>query len=502
MKKAMAQVRPFTVRPFTWRVFLTCWLVYTAFWTPFIVREHYPAIALAQRGSLNVEAYLGWTDDIFRAPRGGAYINNNPGASLLGAVPLVLLRPLLDRVDQWNQRRPRTIPKGEEDGAFARMAAAGREFYFLLVAFLTVAMVMAPATAGAAAFLCSSLAGAGVPAASSAVAAILYGLGTPVLFRAGYLNHNLLVADAGLAALLLLWDPAARPLSPARAAAAGLLAGFSLLCDYSGVVVIAVTALYAWMRSAEHGQPERWRAVWAFAASVVPAVAVLVIYQAWAFGAPYWPSQHYMPPTAPTSRGYRGIDWPSPGLLWANFFDPRFGLFAYCPVLMLAFAAPFLTRVRHRVPRREMWILAVYVGLFVLFCAANQYSWLQWTTGFRYLAPAVPALAILAMQAGQALPRLARRVLAAAALAQSLIVAAAYQADIRTSVSALIRNRFELPWMIRLGAAGVPVTGLWPLVLFLLLGLAVGLIWLNPWRRHRSVPAHSPSTRPSSSSVC
>jgi hypothetical protein len=63
------------------RVFLTCWLLYTVFWTPWIVREHFPAIALAESGHLNVERYLGWTEGIFPGPRGGAYINNNPGGS-------------------------------------------------------------------------------------------------------------------------------------------------------------------------------------------------------------------------------------------------------------------------------------------------------------------------------------------------------------------------------------------------------------------------------------
>ena len=43
--------------------------------------------------------YLGWSEDIFRSPSGGAFINNNPGASLTAAIPLFLLRPLLIRVD-------------------------------------------------------------------------------------------------------------------------------------------------------------------------------------------------------------------------------------------------------------------------------------------------------------------------------------------------------------------------------------------------------------------
>ena len=107
------------------RVFLTCWLVYTVFWTPWIVREHFPAIALAESGHLNVERYLGWTEEILLGPRGEAYINNNPGASLTGAVPLLLLRPILIQVDNWNQRLPRRPYQGQDDPIMAQMAAEG-----------------------------------------------------------------------------------------------------------------------------------------------------------------------------------------------------------------------------------------------------------------------------------------------------------------------------------------------------------------------------------------
>ncbi len=473
-------------RAWTWRVFLTCWLVYTVFWAPYIVREHFPAVALAERGSLNVERYLGWTEDIFRGPGGGAYINNNPGASLTGAVPLVLLRPLLTRVDAWNQKLPRRDRKSDDGDLFWRTLAEGRAFYFLLVGFVTVALVMAPATAATAAYLCSRLTESGVPAAHSAGAAILYGLGTPVLFRAGYLNHNLLVGDAGITALLLLWDPKDRPVHALRAALAGLLAGYALLCDYSGVVVVAVAALYVWLRSAGLPGAQRWRVMAAYAAGIVPAVAALAVYQAWAFGSFYRPSQHYMPPTAPTSQGYRGFDWPSPALMWANFFDPRFGLFAYCPALILAFAAPFITRVQYRVPVRETRILFTYFALFVLFCAANQYSWLQPSTGFRYLVPIVPALALLAFQAAQALPRIVQWMIATLSCLQSVIIAAAHRNDVRLALSTLWRRKFQLPWMIRLGDAGVPVNWEWPLVTFVLLALALAIIWLVPGLRNES----------------
>ena len=168
-------------RKWNWQVFLVCWLVYTLFWTPYIVREHFPAIALAEQGTLNVERYFGWSDDIFRGPHGGAYINNNPGASLVGAIPLILLRPWLLRVDAWNREHPQPDRKTTDSGVFQRSVNEGRAIYFLLVCFLTVALVMAPATAGTAAYLCSRARQAGVSPACAAMVAALYGLGTPVL---------------------------------------------------------------------------------------------------------------------------------------------------------------------------------------------------------------------------------------------------------------------------------------------------------------------------------
>jgi hypothetical protein len=528
--------REWSVRLWAFRVFLTSWLVATFFWTPYIVREHFPALTLAERGSLNVERYIGWTEDIFRGPGAGAYINNNPGASLTGALPLVLLRPLLTRVDQWNQGLPRPAKPSCDSALFTRTVEEGRAFYFLLVAFLTVALVMAPATAGTAAYLCARLTAAGLPAVNAAWVALLYSLATPVLFRTGHLNHNLLVGDAGISALLLLWDPENRPLGAGRAAIAGLLAGYAVLCDYSGLVVGLVVFLYVLMRSAGHPRPAKSHekeehapirrvlhesmnaadsrmsrfsfrnnghflsTTLAYAAGCLPGLAALAFYQAWAFGSLYHPSQHYMVPTAPTAHGYRGFDWPSPALMWANFVDPRFGLFAYCPALLLAFAAPFAASfkcpVRYRIPRREAIVLWIYFALFVLFCSANQYSWLQPSTGFRYLVPVVPALALLSMQAAQMLPRWARWAVAGLALAQSLILAAAHENDIRESLGTLWQRRFELFWMVRLRDAGAPVTWAWVVGAYGLLALALAMIWLVPVMNGRNAGGSASQQEP------
>jgi hypothetical protein len=467
------------------RVFLTSWLLYTVFWTPWIVREHFPAIALAESGRLDVRRYAGWTEDIFWSPRGGAYINNNPGASLTGAIPLVLLRPALIRFDNWNQQLPRHLPAGADDPIMVHMAEEGRTYFFLLVAFITVALVMAPATALVIAMLCERMIEAGVPAAQSAAASLLCGLGTPLIFRTGHLNHNLLVADAGFIALLLLWDPADRPLRPGRAAWAGLLAGYAVLCDFSGLVIVAVAALYVWLRSsADSG--ERWRCAAAYLAGLAPGIAGLLIYQWWAFGSPYLPSQHYMTPTAPTAHGYRGFGWPSPALIWANFFDPRFGLFAYCPALLLAFLAPLATRARCRLPAREMRLIGLYCLLFVLFCAANQYSWLQSSTGFRYLVPIIPVMGLLAIEGAQVLPRIAQGAIAAASLLWSLILAGAHENDVRLAAQTFWNRGFALPWMIRLREAGLSFPWGWVPATYLLTVFAVACIWAGPVIRRRS----------------
>ena len=479
-------------RGWAWRVFFTCWLVYSVFWTPYLIREHFPALALVERGSLNVERYAGWTQDIFPSPAGGAFINNNPGASLAGSIPLLLFRPVLVRVDRWSQTLPRTQPVTDDGELFWRALAEGRAVYFMLVEFLTVALLMAPVTAGTIAFLCSRLIAAGIPGPKATAASLLCGLATPMLFRAAHLNHNLLVADAGFVALLLLWDPQGRRLAGWSATVAGLLAGYALLCDFSGLVVVAVAALYVWLRGSEQPGRARWRALTAYALGVLPGAAGLMLYQAWAFGSFYRPSQHYMLPTAPTAHGYRGFDWPSPSLLWANFFDPRFGLFAYCPALMLAFAAPFIERVRYRVPRREMWILYAYFTLFVLFCAANQYSWLQPLTGLRYLVPVVPALALLALETAQALPRALRWLVAAAAAAQSLAMAAAHENNLRDSLATLWRRRGALLWMIRLRDAGLDVPRWLPLLVWAV--VAAVCLWICVLPRYSAAPELSPGS--------
>ncbi|MGC4054016.1 MAG: hypothetical protein QM757_33435 [Paludibaculum sp.] len=402
---------------------------------------------------------------------GGAYINNNPGASIAGALPLLLGRPLLHQAIEWEQNlpAPRIRPAERAEAISARAGLLG---YFLVTAFLTVAGLMAPVSSMAAAWFGRRLAESGLEPKYAAAAALALAFGTPVFFRTLYLNHNLLVGHLGLFVALLLWN---RTWTQGRLLLAGFLSGYAVLCDFTGLLLVAIVGLYLLVT--------RWRSAIRFTLGTLPGVLGLIAYQALSFGNPLLPSQHYMPPTAPTSQGYRGFSWPSPDLAWANFFHPSFGVFAYCPLLLLAFAAPFVSSGKWRVPPiLARWIYA-YFAAFVLFCAANQYSWLQWNTGMRYLVPVVPGLLLLSLQVLQTWPRWLAWTAIAASVFQSWSIAASYDLHALRAPLAVLSDGPRLAWLDRLRYMGWATQSAWlPWGCFLTVVVVLAGVWL-PFRR-------------------
>ncbi len=77
------------------RLFATVWLVYALHLATDVVRETYLALSLGDHLSIRVDEYVGLHPDLFEIPGRGAYINNNPGASMLGALPYAAARPFL-----------------------------------------------------------------------------------------------------------------------------------------------------------------------------------------------------------------------------------------------------------------------------------------------------------------------------------------------------------------------------------------------------------------------
>jgi hypothetical protein len=474
--------RPFAASAQTFptaRLFCTCWLIYAVHWAPFMIREQFPAITLATAGTLNVDRFAGWTEDIFRVGDGRAFINNNPGASIVAAIPLLAARPILDAIEHWNDALPASYARAANASRFQARAAvrARREWYIMAVAFVTAAGVMATTSSLVVTALGRTLWASGLPRGLALATSLSLGFATPIFVRTSYLNHNLLVGHAGLLAALILWNRGRPQLSARRAAAAGSLCGFAVLCDYSGVLVLGAAGIYAWLRSGDEGGGGRARVRSAlfYAAGAAPMLLTLALYQRWAFGNPALPSQQFMPAIAETARGYRGMSWPSLEILTMNFFDARFGLFAVCPLLALSLAAPLVPPSRFRLPERERWLALFFFAAFTVFCASNQYSRLQWTTGFRYLVPVVPGLLLLSLEVLQRFPAGVQWLLMTFSLLFAWLPAA-------NSVPALelIRDptEFQMSWLRRMAEYGaVSAPGTLTAVVMGLAAVAVGVIW-------------------------
>jgi hypothetical protein len=448
------------------RLFVTCWVVYGLHFATNVVREHYPAFALAEHGTLRVDPYVGLHPDLFEIPGRGAFINSNPGASMLAAIPYAAVRPIADRIVEGVARaraaRGDSLtaeyddPRPNRRRFFAQVRARGLDVRFGLAALATHALLMAPLTAASAVVMRSLLLRCGFGARASLGLAFLYAFGTPVFFRAAFLNQNLLVSHFGLFAFALLFRPSGADPGPRRLALAGLSAGAAVLCDYSGAVLLGALAAYAVAREAARARRGLGvalaRSLPMLAGAAIP-IAALAAYQAWAFGHPLWPAQHYMPATPYSRLGADGFSAPQLDLLAQNLVDPRFGLFAFCPLLVLGLAAPWGARTRRHLPSAELALaLGVFVGI-LLFSSGNQFGRLQWNTGVRYMVPAVPLLFLATADVWSRLPRGPALVLAVVTTAESWCLAMARE-SVPESIAAVLRGGLQLPWLTVLSKMG------------------------------------------------
>ncbi len=392
------------------RLFLTCWIVYVLHFATNIVREVYPALSLGDHLSFDVSEYEGLHPDIFELEGHGTFINNNPGASMVGAIPYLLARPVIDRVTRAVLER-RKAGGAQEQGTYESPWPMAREFYrrahargldvkFGLAAGFMQALAMAPLSAMSVVVMFYVLRGLGSSTRSGLWISLLYAFATPVFYRTAQLNQNLLTAHFAFLGFVLLWRPWDRPEEPHRPWYfwAGAACGWAVVCDYSGVIAVVVLATYGLMRRASLPASAKARSdAWRFAAGVIVCALVLMGYQWSSFGHPLLPAQHYMPAANFTDRGYVGFDWPRLDLLWATAFDLRYGLFTAAPFLLLALWIPgWLGRDVGNLGRRERVFIVVFAAAFFLFCSANQYGRMQFNTGVRHVIAVVPFLFLLA----------------------------------------------------------------------------------------------------------
>ncbi len=475
------------------RLFLTAWLVYGAHLTSNVVRETYLAVAIGERLTFRVDPYLGLHPDLFEIPGRGSYIDGNPGASILGALPYALARPAIAGLFYLKPSLARPKPAAAYDDPrpnrtryMNEMRARGLDVKLALAAFAIQLGLMAPLGAMAAVVLFRFLTLRLGDQRKALWLALLYTFATPLFFRSGFLNQNAIVAHAVLVAWVALGWPGADHDSVRirRWLGAGLCLGIGLLCDYSAAPLAVVFGCWAigegW---AAGGLRTAARRSVAYVAGAAGPIALLLFYQWSAFGSPWFPAQHYMPATEFSVRGWNGFTLPTLDLLWGNLFDLRFGLLVFCPMLALALAAPFLRRTREFLNGREVAIALLGVGALWLFSSSIQFGNLQWNTGVRYMVPAVPLLFFLMLPVVGALPRWTAGIVIGASLVVSWAVAMTRE-DPVSAIRMVFTEGPTLPLLIVLrktAAAYAPFlgSGAQPagIAAVLILALAVWAVW-------------------------
>jgi hypothetical protein len=477
------------------RLFLTVWLVYAAHLSTNVARETYLAIALGERFSLRVDEYLGLHPDLFAIDGRGAYINNNPGASMLGAIPYAIARPgiaiLFALKPALGEPKPPAIyddPRPNRNKFMNEARRRGVDIKLGLAAIVTQVGLMAPLGALAALlvflFLDARLLDTAGGSRRAIGYALLFAFATPMLFRSAFLNQNAIVAHCVLWAFIALvgLTPRDRPASKAAVQIAGACLGLAILTDYSGAPLAIAFGLWVMV---EGHREERWRGLFRrtawFASGAAGPLAILFAYQWVAFGDPFLPAQKYMPDTSESVKGWFGMSPPTPRLLAGNLIGPDFGLFSWCPMLLAAFAT-WRARgpgVPDRTAQRFVWIAG---ALLYLFSSANQYANLQWNTGVRYMVPMAPLLFILAVPVLDRAPRLVFWAL----VLPSCVFSACVSMTRENLPEALMRVFIagpELPLLTVLGktASGyMPLLeerGPSPLAVYALLGAVLYLLW-------------------------
>lgn len=473
------------------RLALTVAIVYGIHFAPNVVRETYLAVAIGERATVRVDPYLGLHPDLFEIPGRGAYINNNPGASIIGAVPYAVARPFLEIV---YRLRPGLVapkppaayddPRPNRTNFMNEMRARGLDVRLAAAAAVIHAGLNVPLAALTAVMVFFFLRTRIGDERKALWLTLLFAFGTPMFFRSAFLNQNLLLAYCTLYAFFaLVWSTTAAPqpsLAPTRLFAAGFLLGIGLLCDYSAAPLLACFGVWIVARAfAAHGLQAGVRNGVLFTLGTLIPVAALLLYQYAAFGNPWLPAQAYMPSTHLSVDGWNGVRLPSGELLWRNLIDPRYGLLAFCPMLAAALLAP---RFRGRVtsaPELTL-IFGASIGLY-LFSSSIAFALLQWNTGVRYLVPAAPLLFFALVPVLLHAPAWVRWLLVVPTVTISWSVAMARE-DVVTSLLRIFTLGFELPWhtvLRKTAAAYLPALadGGSPAAVFVLVAVVLWLLW-------------------------
>ena len=492
------------------RIFFTCWLVYVIHVATNAVREIFPAISVADHFSFQLDEYGNLLPDLFYKPGYGWHIDGNPGAGLVAAVPYTLVSPFVNIVVA-AVNRSRAASGLKDPPQYNSPWPMARAFYteawhrgldvkIGLAAVLTQLLCMAPISALGVVAMFWILRRIFGSDRTALWLALLYAFGTPVFYRAGILNQNMMIGHFGFIAFLLLWNPGADARLPhhLRVAAAGFAGALSLVCDYSGALMLGGLFCYAVFKAWQAGAPTPLRAttLW-YAIGAAGPVLLLWYYQWRCFGNFILPVEHWMPllPGKAMHAGYQGFTLPKPRLIGLLLFDYRFGLFVVCPLMLLALASPWINRGQRRaVPSGEFAAMLAISAAFVLFFGGWASVTIQYTYGLRYIAPILPFFFIPTAIVLVRLPRFLVWLAAIAAVAEAWCMAMYRDVErgfgVLDTVLHVFIGGFQLPALTVLSRMGraygeYAAGGVSPLPVFALTAAILLAIWSRRSERRR-----------------
>jgi hypothetical protein len=452
--------------------------------------------------------------DLFEKKGYGWHIGNNPGVSMLAAIPYALARPVIDPIVKTVQQN-RAAAGLKEPPSYNSPWPMAREFYkeawrrgfdikFGLGAFVMHALCMAPVSALGVVVMFFVLRRMFESDGLALWLSLLYAFGTPVFFRTGYLNQNMMLGHFAFMGFVTMWNPSGsdRWSTRARFFLGGLAGGTALLFDYSGAVLLLGLFVYGLakrLRVAAMADAFRY-GCWYVLGTLGP-VFLLWFYQWQSFGHPFYPGQHWMPPVEWIELGYQGYGWPQFELFLALGFDYRFGIFVSSPLMLLVLLSAFLNRrVGKALPNLELTsILLLFLAFWIFFSGSN-YTRLQFNTGIRYMAPMFPFLFVPVTVVLTRLPRLAICLIAVASVTQSWCMA--MYRDVERGLGVLdpilhvFLGGFQLPVLTTLSRLSGQYGdffqyGASPLPLFSMAALVLYGVWSPRFTANRSPGAKS-----------
>jgi hypothetical protein len=374
-------------------------------------------LAIVDKGTLSIDDYYQNTGD-YALFEGHHYLDKAPGPSFLAIPIYVAVRPILHSGPVQH-----ILARVASNPAFADTLREGGtglledKIYNAIVLYIvTIALVAIPA-AILGVLLYRLLTQLGASRAWSAAIALIYGLATSAFPYSGAFFSHQIVAFLLFGAFFIGFQMRRGALSPSWALAAGLMLGYSLICEYPTLLIAGAIFLYIVFTLPQR----RW--VTGLVLAGIPPGLLLMIYNWLIFHTPLPVGYKYSELYAEQhSIGLFSLSYPHPDALWGITFGSFRGLFYVSPILLLA-AVGFGVWWRMRRLRAE-W--AVCLWATVSFFLYNGSS-VMWQGGFsigpRYLVPMLPFMAlglgVLAISCGKS-PWV--RALAAVLAAWSVVV--------------------------------------------------------------------------------